>query len=71
METTAQRQFRVGDRVLVPWGLDTVQGIVMYAYGPPGHPSVMVRVPILGPRGETLDESVISFPGTALRSAAA
>jgi primosomal protein N' len=61
------RAIKPGDRVAVPWGLEEVTGVVREVYGPSSHRSVLVRVPTHGPSGETLEESDISFPETALR----
>jgi hypothetical protein len=57
-----------GTRVVVPWGLDEIEGTVVYVYGPPGHQSVMVRIPIQGTGGQVLDEEEISFPREALKT---
>jgi rRNA processing protein Gar1 len=57
--------------VAVPWGLDEIVGVVVDVHGPSARRYVLVRVPIRGPSGETLDESDISFPEGALRVAAA
>lgn len=61
-----KERFHPGDPVEVPWGLDTVVGKVVYTYGPAGHRSVIVAVPVSGPHGEVLEESEISFPESAL-----
>lgn len=68
MATTVR--MKVGDKVVVPWGLDEIIGEVLEVYGPSGHRQAYVRVPTLGPSGETLAESDISFPVTSLRLAA-
>ena len=60
-----------GDKVVVPWGLDEIVGVVREVYGLPARRSVLVRVPIHGPSGETLDEQDISFPEHALRAVTA
>jgi hypothetical protein len=62
------KMLKPGDKVAVPLGLDEVVGVVLNVYGPPGHKSVFVRVPIHGPSGETLDEKEISFPAHAVRA---
>jgi primosomal protein N' len=53
-----------GDRVMVPWGLDEVKGVVLDIYGPPGARHVLVRVPVMGSTGETLEETEVSYPST-------
>jgi primosomal protein N' len=68
---TPSKTIKPGDKVAVPWGLDEVIGVVLEVYGPPARRSVLVRVPTLGPAGETLDESDISFPEHALRAVTA
>jgi hypothetical protein len=55
-------RIKPGDKVIVPLGLDDVVGTALEVYGPPGSRHVYVRIPILGPEGETLDEEYISFP---------
>lgn len=66
-----QERFQPGDRVTVPWGLYEVVGTVLQIYGPPGHHSVIVRVPVRGPSGEELGSDEISFPEDALHRAVA
>jgi hypothetical protein len=68
---TGSKRMKPGDKVAVPWGLDEIVGIVVDVYGPSMRRSVLVRVPIRGPSGETLDESDISFSEDALRVVAA
>jgi hypothetical protein len=58
---------KYGDKVAVPWGLGEVEGTVVYVYGPPGRQSVVVRIPVNGPRGEVLEQSNLSVPKSALR----
>ncbi len=65
---TRSKRIKAGDTVAVPWGLgEIVGGLAVEVYGLPGHRQVLVRVPIHGPSGETLDESNISFPEAELR----
>lgn len=35
---------RVGQRVRLPWGLDTVDGTVVEIFGPPARPFVRVEI---------------------------
>jgi len=42
------QSFKRGDRVLVPWGLDDVVGVVEDIFGPPADPFVRVRVSVAG-----------------------
>jgi hypothetical protein len=60
------KHLKRGDRVTVPWGLDNVEGIVIDIYGPPGERHVLVRVPVMGSTGETLEVSEVSYPERAL-----
>jgi len=66
-----QKTIKPGDKVAVPWGLEEVIGVVLEVYGPSARRSVLVRVPTLGPSGETLNESDISFPERSLHVVAA
>ena len=59
-------KLHIGDKVRAPWGLDEIEGVVVNIYGPPGHRSVLVRMPIRGSSGETLDETEASFPEHSL-----
>lgn len=38
------RKFHNGDRVIVPWGLDEVEGMVVDTFGPAANPFVTVRI---------------------------
>jgi hypothetical protein len=60
---------KVGDTVLVQWGLAEVRGRVAEIYGPPGRPYVVVELtPELS--GEIVDESTtVSVPMEAVRLA--
>jgi hypothetical protein len=64
---TETKRVKLGDVVAVPWGLDELVGIAVDVYGPPALRSVLVRVPVHGPSGETLEESDVSFPESAVR----
>lgn len=57
---------RIGDRVLVPWGLDQVEADVVEVYRLGGFVRLRVRVPVLGPDGEELDGFVVGIPLKAL-----
>ena len=65
------KTFQPGEKVVVPLGLDEIVGVVLEVYGPPGHKSVYVRIPIHGPSGETLQEEDISYPLSAVRAVTA
>jgi hypothetical protein len=64
---TMSKHIKMGDKVAVPWGLDEIVGEVLEVYGPPARRYAMVRVPIHGPAGETLQEEDIPFPEDSLR----
>jgi hypothetical protein len=66
----SSKKIEPGDRVTVPWGLDEVAGIAVQIYGPPGRRHVVVRVPVMGSTGETLEETELSFPESAVKRAA-
>jgi hypothetical protein len=55
-----------GHRVVVPWGVDGLMGVVKRVYGPPGQRRALVTVPIQGASGETLDETTLSVSLRAL-----
>ncbi|TMM10814.1 MAG: hypothetical protein E6G01_17915 [Actinobacteria bacterium] len=55
-----------GHRVVVPWGVDGVMGVVKRVYGPPGQRRALVAVPIQSSSGETLDETTVSVSLRAL-----
>ncbi len=63
------REPQQGHRVVVPWGVDTVMGVVKRVYGPPGQRRALVAVPILSSSGETLDETMVSVSLRALAKA--
>jgi hypothetical protein len=65
--TRRKAPLRPGDKVTVPWGVHEVTGEVALVYGPPGHKSVIVRIPVTGPAGEPLDVEEVSFPEDAIR----
>lgn len=60
------REPKQGNRVVVPWGVDGLMGVVKRVYGPPGARRVLVTVPIHGPSGETLEEATLSVSLRAL-----
>jgi hypothetical protein len=53
------RKPRRGDRVVVAWGLDDVDGVVVDIYGSGRAQRGMVRVQVLGPSGEEPGESTV------------
>ena len=57
----------IGDHVRVPWGLDEVVAEVVEVYHLGGSTRLRVRVPILGPDDEVLDNFVVSMPLSVLR----
>ena len=63
------REPQKGHRVVVPWGVDTVMGVVKRVYGPPGQRRALVTVPIRGSSGATLDETIVSVSLRALDQA--
>lgn len=60
----ARREWRPleGDRVVVPWGFEHVPGTVVRIYGPPGRPTALVAVDLLGADGRRIGEHTVSFP---------
>ena len=63
--TSPAKSFKRGDRVLVPWGLDDVVGVVEDIFGPSADPFVRVRVRVAGPG----DEAEVPIKMSALREA--
>lgn len=63
------REPEQGHRVVVPWGVDGLIGVVKRVYGPPGQRRALVRVPIRSSSGETLDETIVSVSLRALDKA--
>lgn len=59
-----EHDLEVGDGVIVPWGLDEVEGEVVDVVNP-AH--VVVAVPVEGAAGETLDTIRASYPIDVLR----
>lgn len=59
---TSVRSPRPGDHVEIDWGLGTVLGVVeeVRRTGPRSH--VLVRVDVLGPNGEVLQQQTVSVP---------
>jgi hypothetical protein len=53
---------KAGDVVRVPWGLDTATGDIVEIQGPPARPHAVVALPVLGARGEVLDQTTVTFP---------
>ena len=64
---TTNKRIKIGDMVVVPLGLDEIEGEVLEVYGSSARRYVMVRVPIHGPAGETLQEKDMPFSEDALR----
>jgi hypothetical protein len=60
------REPEQGHRVVVPWGVDSLMGVVKRVYGPPGQRRALVTVPIHGASGETLEETTLSVSLQAL-----
>ena len=63
------REPKQGHRVVVPWGVDGLMGVVKRVYGPPGQRRALVTVPIRSASGETLDETTLSVSLRALEKA--
>lgn len=62
------QKFRNGDRVIVPWGLDEVEGTVVDCFGPPANPFVTVRIEFV--KSDDEDESTdIGFRASDVRLA--
>ncbi len=62
------RKFRNGEHVIVPWGLDEVDGVVVDTFGPVGNPFVTVQIGLVD--GEDVDEPIhIGFRATDIRPA--
>jgi hypothetical protein len=59
-------KLKVGDKVRVPLGVNEVKGVIVNISGPPGQRYVLVRMPIRGSSGETLEETEASFPERSL-----
>lgn len=59
-------EIKRGDHVSVPWGLGTMEGIVLDIYGPMNHRSAMVQLLFEQASGAELDRVSLSFPVTAL-----
>lgn len=55
-----------GDRVEIDWGLDTLEGVVEAVYETGIGTRVVVRVPILGPSGEELEQTTVTLPVEAI-----
>ena len=59
----------MGQRVVVPWGVDGLIGVVKRVYGRPGRRRALVTVPIQAASGKTLEETTLSVPLRALDDA--
>jgi hypothetical protein len=55
-----------GDRVIVTWGLDSVEGVIEGVYSSPRGSRVIVSVPVRGPSGQDLDRVTVTLPATAV-----
>ena len=65
---TDMTKFRNGDRVVVPWGLDQREGVVVDSFGPAEDPFVTVR--LIWEFPESDEPSIpddIGFKASALR----
>lgn len=60
------QKFHNGDRVVVPWGLDEIEGTVVDSFGPPANPFVTVRID-LGGSDEADGPTDIGFRAADLR----
>ena len=63
------KKFHIGERVIVPWGLDEVEGVVVDTFGPVGNAFVTVRIELV--EGDEAGESTdIGFRAVDVRPAA-
>ncbi len=60
------REPEQGQRVVVPWGVDGLMGVVKRVYGSPGQRRALVAVPLHSASGETLEETTVSVSLRAL-----
>lgn len=60
------RKYLNGERVIVPWGLDEVEGIVVDTFVPPGNLFVTVRI-ALTEGDEGAEPADIGFRASDLR----
>lgn len=60
------KKFHNGERVIVPWGLDEVEGTVVDTFGPPNNRLVSVRIELT----EGGEPSDIGFRADDIRSIA-
>ena len=52
----------VGDRVIVPWGLETVEGVVLEIFGPAARPTALVAVQFTGSEDVESDDDPPTIP---------
>ena len=68
MVSRAKRsQIEVGDAVRVPWGVGEVTGEVVDIYGDTAPSHAVVRVPVSGASGETLESETLTVRTDVLR----
>jgi hypothetical protein len=63
-------KLKIGDKVRVQIGVEDVEGVILNIYGPSGERYALVRTPILGSSGETLDTTEFTVPEHSLTLAA-
>jgi rRNA processing protein Gar1 len=62
------RKFHKGERVVVPWGLDEVEGVVVDTFGPGRNPFVTVRIEFVED-DEGVEPTDIGFRAADIRPA--
>ena len=65
---SSKSTLRPGDRVIVTWGLGTVEAEVEDVYESAGKVRAVLRVPVLGPAGEALDHMTVPMPVSEIQS---
>lgn len=58
-----------GSTVEVPRGIELVKGSVLGVYGDPPNRHVVVEIPVVDARGETIAHSTASFPEAEVKPA--
>ena len=56
------KSIKPGQRVRVPWGLQSLEAVVLDVYGSGDQWFAMVSVPVRGSLGETLETQRVSYP---------
>jgi hypothetical protein len=66
VSATASVAAHPGDRVVILWGFDSIEGVVIDVYLTGLGARYVVEVPILGPEGEALEYTTVTVPESAL-----